>query len=428
VTAQKHLKQFIRARMAKTGESYAAARRQVISQAPPTAEDTATRCHRPGDVPAAVALRVLLAHQGVELTEAMLFGIAGGIGAGVFAFLYEKEDFASFFIAGRHQWQDDKAYLDAACNRLGVTAIVRESPTARGAEKQLRELLNQAGPVIAWIDMGSLPHRAMPPVFSGSGYHVVTIYELSDTSALVGDLTDEPVEIPLAQLAEARGRIKKFKNRLLALGPARPALDLPNLVRSGVRVCHHLLTTCKMKNFTLEAFRIWAERIYGGKAKDSWERVFPPGHRLWRGLTSVYDFIEHYGTGGGLCRPMFGKFLTEAALVTSDQRFADLGKRYAQLGKAWTSLAEAALPAHIPMFKKARELFTRRNELMFRGDSVDKLRATWEELESLQVQARERFPLDVGQCAELRRGLKERILGLYQSEEEALRALGELVT
>ena len=64
--------------------------------------------HFAGNVPATAALRILLTHAGVRaphtgapFTEAMVFGIAGGIGIGVVSFYYEKEDFASFFIGGR---------------------------------------------------------------------------------------------------------------------------------------------------------------------------------------------------------------------------------------------------------------------------------------------------------------------------------------
>jgi hypothetical protein len=59
----------------------------------------------------------------------MLFGIAGGIGAGVFSFVYDKEDFASFFVAGRHNWQDGVAYLGDAC-RSDRPVIAK--PAAKG--------------------------------------------------------------------------------------------------------------------------------------------------------------------------------------------------------------------------------------------------------------------------------------------------------
>ena len=98
MTRQKHLKRLVRARMAKTGEKYAAARRMVLRTAPPTG-DPAARWHSPGSVAATTALCVLLAHAGVRdprtgepFAEPMLFGLAGGIGIGVFSFVYEKEN------------------------------------------------------------------------------------------------------------------------------------------------------------------------------------------------------------------------------------------------------------------------------------------------------------------------------------------------
>src|SRR5205823_1338989 len=160
-------------------------------------------------------LRVLLAHASVRaphtgepFSEAMLFGIAGGVGIGMFTFVYEKENFASFFVAGRHSWQDDLVYLKDACRRFAIKPVVRESGGAKGASSQLAEALAD-GPCVAWVDLAHLPHRGVPAKLSGAGYHVITVYRLDTDAALIGDLTDEPVSIPLADLAAARSRIKK---------------------------------------------------------------------------------------------------------------------------------------------------------------------------------------------------------------------------
>lgn len=56
MTAHKHFKNRVRARMTKTGESYATARCHIIREAPPPPADPATRWHFPGNVPAATAL------------------------------------------------------------------------------------------------------------------------------------------------------------------------------------------------------------------------------------------------------------------------------------------------------------------------------------------------------------------------------------
>jgi hypothetical protein len=201
MTAQKHLKQLIRTRMQKTGERYASARRQVIGQIQLDNPDPLTRWHFPGNVPATTALRILLTHHGLRVphteqpfTEAMLFGIAGGIGIGVFQFYYQKEDHASFFIAGRHQWHDDAAYLQDALKLFNVKTTTQETAGAKAAEQQLRAALRH-GPSIVWVDAAELPHRAMPAEASGGGYHVIVVYRINDedNTALIGDLTDAPI-------------------------------------------------------------------------------------------------------------------------------------------------------------------------------------------------------------------------------------------
>lgn len=434
MTVRKHLKQLVRARMTKTGESYATARRLVIRDAPARTTDPATRWHLPGSVPATTALRILLAHAGVRdphagqpFTEAMLFGIAGGVGIGVFAFYYEKDDFASFFVAGRHSWQDDVAYLKNACQRFGIAPTLRESGGTKAAAKQLDEALAD-GPCVAWVDAANLPHRAMPAAWSGGGYHVITIYKIDadNGTALIGDLTDDPIAISLDDLATARVRIKKQKNRLLSVASAPQCPPLGRLVRDGLKAGHHALTTCK-GNFSLGAIQTWANRMHGSKDKDGWERVFAPGHRLWTGLTSIYNFVENYFTGGGLCRPLFADFLTEAATALKRPALRTLAERYADLGRKWTELADAALPDDVPAMREAKELSDRRTELVHAGESADEVRAVWARLDELAARVRARFPLSDDACADLRADLKGRLQALYEAEIAATAALGETV-
>jgi hypothetical protein len=433
MTAHKHLKQRVRARMQKTGESYATARRHVMAKAGPAGGDPAVRGHFPGNVPATTALRVLLAHAGVcaphtgePFSEAMLFGLAGGVGVGVFSFFYEKADFASFFVAGRHLWHDHLAYLRRACERLGLSVEVRESGGAKTAEQHLREAL-QHGPCVAWVDGTRLPHRAMPTSCGGGSYHVVTVYRLDDAgTALVGDLADEPIAVPLAALADARAGIKKDRNRLLWLTGTPSPFDLAAAVRDGLRACAAGLTgegapKSARAAFSLEALGRWAERLHGSNDRERWERLFPPGGRLWQALGSVYEYIEHHGTGGGLCRPLFAEFLTEAAAALPRPDLRSLAERYADLGRAWGELAAAALPDDVPELREARELHALKAELQATGgpDAAEAVRAAWDRLGELGRQVRERFPLSEEACAALRASLQTRVTALDEGERAA---------
>jgi hypothetical protein len=432
MTTRKHFKQLVRARMQKTGESYSAARRQVLGATLPDKPSHNLPWHFPGSVPGATALRVLLTHAGVgdpragqPFSEAMAFGIAGGIGIGVFSFFYEKEGFASFFIAGRHLWHDHTAYLTQACGRLGIKPAIRETAGAKTAAVELRQQLQEHGACVAWVDSSHLPHRAMPREFSGGGYHIVTVYGIDEEAGtgLIGDLTDEPIPIPLADLAAARGRIKKDKHRLLAIPASESTADPAGLVRAGLQACHDGLAgvggvKSAAKNFCLEALRTWADRLHGSGDSERWERVFERGPRLWQGLQGIHEYIEHYG-GGGLCRPLFAEFLAEAGAACKDARLTALSKRYAELGRGWSALAEAALPDHVESFREVRDLFTRKAELTNSGASPDEIGAIWTRLGELRSQIARQFPLNESECTELRVHLQARVRELYEGEVAA---------
>lgn len=148
----------------------------------------------------------------------MLYGIAGGIGIGVFSFLYEKANFASFYLAARHDWANDVRYLTRAVERMGARATVAEGAAA--SARLLATAFADAQPCIAWVDAAALPYRAMPASFSGMASHLVVLHTVVDDAtgmARIGDLTDEPIEIPTAVLAAARRRVRKDKQRVMAV-------------------------------------------------------------------------------------------------------------------------------------------------------------------------------------------------------------------
>ncbi len=438
MTAHKHFKQLVRERMTKTGESYTTARRQLTGSHPPADPDPRIAFHFPGSVPGSTVARVLLSdagvknpHTGEPLSEAMTFGISGGIGIGTFQFFYEKDDFASFFIAGRHLWQDDQEYLQNLCGLLGASYEVRETGGAKAAEQQLREELER-GPVAMWVDSASLPHRAAPDWMQGGGYHIVTAYDVAaDGTVRIGDLSDEPIAISMKDLAKARERIKKQKNRLLAIRQAPESLDPHSAVYGGLKACVQSLTEPGWKgyrtNFSLDSLKQWAERMRGNKSPESWDRVFPRGKRLWSGLTSISEYIEFYGTGGGLCRPLFAEFLSEAGTALKDERLLSLSQRYAEIGAKWSELANAALPDDIPMFHQAREVQMRRSRTRLEGEPSEVVRSQWEKLGALSAEAAKEFPLSDAECLALRAQLADRVMELHALEKEALEGMKKVV-
>ncbi len=136
-------------------------------------------------------------------------------------------------------------------------------------------------------------------------------------------------------------------------------------------------------------------------------------------MCSIHDFIEHYGTGGGLCRPLFAEFLNEAGGALRSPDLAALGERYAALGREWSELADAALPDDVPAFREAKELHVRKAELLHDGAPAEETRAAWDRLGEMERRAGESFPIADSDCDDLRAGLQSRIMRLYEGETAA---------
>lgn len=425
MTVQKNFKALVRNRMKKTGERYATARRQLLSNKLPA--DKTYPSHLPGNVPLATAFRILINHSGINLpdgsaiSEATALGLTGGIGAGVFAFYYDE--FSSFYVAGRHLWYDDVACLKTACQRLGIKPEIKEFGGAGPAEKGLVSLLKE-GPVIAWLDMGSLPHRGLPASWSGGGYHLVTVYQSdAEGETVFGDLADEPVHLETSLFTKARGRIKKDKFRLLAMQPPSGNPSLPDALAGGLAACAEGLVRGRIKNFTIKSFDAWADALHGASGKDSWEKMFPPGHRLWRGLTSMFEFIEHFGSGGGLMRPLFSQTLRESALILNKPALLQLADSYEAQGEKWTALAEAALPENVSAFAQAMKLITAKEEAVLSGTETEARRAC-DALEALGNQNTSSFPLSREEADELRKRLQVQAKIIAAEEAKLAEMLG----
>ncbi len=424
--------------MAKTGERYTAARRNLLG---PTGSSIGESqwvagsglLHLPGINPETTGLRVLLANLGVRLphsgeapSEAMVLGIGGGLGAGVFAFHYQEV--STLFLAGRHLWDDGSAFVQNACGRLGVTVELRETGGAKTAARHLEAALATGQPALAWLDVTRLPYRGDLDHHDQGSYHVVSVYDVDGEQALIGDLATAPVQVSAADLAAARGRVKKVKNRLLSLTSAAADLDLERAIRDGVRASIEGLTGSQRasyrSNFQLKAFEALAKRMQGD-GKQGWGTVFPSGRRLWGALQSLYRFVEHEGSGGGLLRPLYASFLSEAAEALGDDRFREPADRYRALGARWTALARSALPAEVPAFAEARALHDAiAGQLADQGAGAQEgLRASRTRLQQLAIAAGNAFPLTAADTDALLGSLADQLHDIHRLEEEALLVL-----
>ena len=107
-------------------------------------------------------LGVVAPHTGEPLTEAMVLGVGGGLGAGYILWEFESHQFRSrvLTLGFRRQWQYPARWARGTAERLGLHAELHETGGAKGAAAALDAQLERGLPAIVWIDA---VHARPPP-------------------------------------------------------------------------------------------------------------------------------------------------------------------------------------------------------------------------------------------------------------------------
>jgi hypothetical protein len=431
MTAHKHLKERIRARMARTGESYTTARRHVLNALPPEEYRLTGGVHPDTHVIAGVlANRGLLdPDTGRPLSEAMVLGVGGGLGAGYILWEFKAHDLRTLVFGFRNSWQYPDRWATKTCRRLGVPAAVHETGSTSRAEQELGSAVGQGVPAIVWADQQLLGYRHLPAWLEGYGGHPVTVYGIDDDAgtALVDDRNTAPLTVPLDALAAARARVGSYRHRLLVLDAPAAELDSDRLrtaVRDGLaEQVEHL--SKRSDSFSLPAFRKWARLLTGSGNAKAWPKVFADRVSLFDACLSVYENLEPAaGSGGGNLRGLYAQFLEEAAGLLDAPTLSGTAGAYREAAARWHQVAEVALPAGREPFAEARRLTDRLQAEVERGDGGRRdAAATAARPWALRDRWRPRFPGDDADVEVLLADLAAAVGAACEAEEAALQRL-----
>ena len=152
--------------------------------------------HRPGVHCGSTALADVLRLRGVEVSEAMAFGLGAGLG-----FYY----LVSPALSPSHLFQGRQAHLErTACEVLGAPFRAREEDDAARAWEAVRAAVDRGGAPILSTDLAELPYWRTKTRFGGHRV-VLAGYDAARRVAVVAD-GDRPGldEVPLDALERAR--------------------------------------------------------------------------------------------------------------------------------------------------------------------------------------------------------------------------------
>ncbi|MFG3257078.1 BtrH N-terminal domain-containing protein [Streptomyces sp. NPDC048172] len=270
------------------------------------------------------ALGVLLRHEGLELSEPMLFGLGAGL-----SFVYWDSKNMDFpFLGGRVRPFELTRNLAA---RLGLDLQVKETGSARRAWENVAAPLGAGRPVGLQLDSYHLDHFATKVHFGG---HVVAMYGYDDRDAHLVDTEQQggAVATSLASLARARaarGPMTARHRSFTLTAPNGPPLPREHLV-PAITACADAFLHPPIANLGHRGIAKAARLV------PTWlSRTDDPR----RDLPRAAFLMERGGTGGALFRNLYRDFLAESLELLDDHRLRTGHRLYAEAATLWTETA-----------------------------------------------------------------------------------------
>ncbi|WP_225731688.1 MULTISPECIES: BtrH N-terminal domain-containing protein [unclassified Nocardia] len=270
------------------------------------------------------ALAVLLRHQGIELSEPMLFGLGSGL-----SFVYWDSKAMGFpFLGGRIKPFELTRILAAG---LGLELRVQETTSARKAWENVVAGIDDGHPVGLQLDSHYLDYFTSDVHFGG---HFVAMYGYDDHDAYLVD-TDQQggtVSTSLTSLALARAARGPMtaRHRSFTLTAPKSPPALREIVVPAITACAAAFLEPPIANLGHRGIE------KAGKLVRTWlERTDDPR----RDLPQAALLMERGGTGGALFRNFYRDFLAECTRLLDNRHLRTGHKLYTESATLWTEVA-----------------------------------------------------------------------------------------
>jgi hypothetical protein len=295
---------------------------------------------------------------GAEPSEALVFGLAGGL---AFGYLRAAALTPPVYLIGR-----DGVMEESFCRRLGVALDLRRTDDPPAAAGWVHDELDAGHPVMVWADIGELPYLR---VKLRNTHHDLVVVGYDDDLGEVYVADNDRAElqtVPADAFARARSSpafpgptrnatfVLRFPERLPPLHDAARdacAAAARNLRSGGDGIVD-------MTADGVEGVQRFVDDV------GSWPDLFDR-EELAAALWAVGILVEKAGTGGGLFRRLQADFLAEVHAATGDQAFAAAATAYDAAARAWSAAATGDAPA--PSWAALRAALAPLPELERRG-------------------------------------------------------------
>jgi hypothetical protein len=270
------------------------------------------------------ALVNMLNNHDIELSEPLVFGLGQGL-----SFLYwHSKQIPSPFLAGRVK--PDQLMRNAA-NALGLQLQERETSSRAKAESTLVEALDEGDVVGLKLDRYHLDYAHEDHHFAA---HYVACIGYEDDKFVVVETCQLGVQSTSREsLADARAAKGPMSSRNLSFRISPQGYDESTIAKAcqtSIRETAQEFLNPPITNMGFKGITKTSSLM-----RDWWDRLDEPGVAL----SIIGNSMEDNGTGGGLFRTLWARFLEEAHELTGIDAYNDVATDYRRISKRWTEVA-----------------------------------------------------------------------------------------
>lgn len=272
---------------------------------------------------------------GLPYSEAMIFGLGGGIGMMYFVFEYKDQSPILSIIPQYHTKSGGyTGFADGTLSRTCGNVKLMTTSSANSATKQLRNEITAGKPVLVWT--------GADPVLPAEDQHylplTVVVYGVDSDgeTALIDDPRMGESRIEMSELEQRRGAMRAMKHRAVSVTGVSNR-DPSEALMDAIRATVANMLTPEMSNFGVPALERWAKALGDSRDRRGWSSLFPRVADLHDAMVSVRRVCR---IGGGGLRGSYAQFLEEAGELLSDTRFSAVAEQYRALAAMWLAMAK----------------------------------------------------------------------------------------
>lgn len=354
-------------------------------------------------------------HTNKPWSEAMLFGLSGGVGHGYILWEFQKDQSAPLVLGLVHRWNYPAERLEKAAKRSGLKVTTTKTAGTNKAAALLEAQLAKGIPTGVLTDWLHCPNA-----------WYLTIDAIDDGAVAARDTGKAPFEISMEELSAARAKVPSYKNTLIGFGKAKPITKsvLKENIKSALGDAVAYQTT-NSDSFSLNALQKWSRALTDTDMDKSWPKVLGDGRNLLPALINLYQRIRLTGSDGTALRALYADFLEEAAPLARRKETLAAANAYRQAGKQWAKLSKAALPRYVEPLNEARKLVEARAKTHSAGgpNMQGKVAEIDADLAQITQACRNQFPLNKAERLSLFEDIQSVLDDVIAAEQTAIEAL-----